>query len=88
MSLFFGYSSGLETIEEDIDMQGNRIINLSDPATGSEPVTKAYADIHYSGGGSQSKGDNGDRGSPGSLGSKGDRGSPGARGLKGDRGSP
>ena len=41
MSLLFGYSSSLETVEEDIDMQGNRIINLPDPATGHEPVTEA-----------------------------------------------
>lgn len=27
MALLFGYSSGLSTIEEDIDMNGNRIID-------------------------------------------------------------
>ena len=36
MSLLFGYSSGLETIEEDIDMNGNRIIDLPSPTTDSE----------------------------------------------------
>ena len=51
MSLLFGYSSGLSSIEEDLDMSGNRIINLPSPPTGSEPVTKQYADTHYSGGG-------------------------------------
>ena len=49
MSLLFVYSSGLETIEEDIDMNGNRIIDLPSPTTDSEPVTKGYADTHYSG---------------------------------------
>ena len=53
MLLLFGYSSCLETIEEDIDMQGNKIINLPNPSTGSEPVTKGYADSHYSGGSGQ-----------------------------------
>ena len=62
MSLLFGYSSGLETIEEDIDMNGNRIIDLPSPTTDSEPVTKGYADTHYSGGSGQQgpKGDKGD----------------------------
>ena len=56
MSLLFGYSSGLSTIQEDIDMQGNRIIDLPEPVTGSEPVTKSYADTHYSGGGGGQRG--------------------------------
>ena len=66
MSLLFGYSSNLETIEEDINMQGNRIINLHGPATGSEPVTKSYADTHYSsGGGGGQRGPKGDKGDTG-----------------------
>ena len=34
MALLFGYSSDLSTIEEDIDMNGNRIIDLPNPAIG------------------------------------------------------
>ena len=49
MLLLFGYSSGLETIEEYIDRNGNRIIDLPSPSIDSEPVTKGYADTHYSG---------------------------------------
>ena len=45
MSLLFGYSSNLETIEEDIDMNGNKILYLPPPTSNSEPVTKGYADI-------------------------------------------
>ena len=52
MSLNFGYSPYLETIEEDIDMNGYKIIDLPSPTTDSEPVTKGYADTHYSRGGS------------------------------------
>ena len=94
MSLLFGYSSGLSTIEEGLDMQGNRIINLPNPVTGSEPVSKEYADKHYSGG-SSSKGPKGDRcltgaqgprGLPGSDGSQGPCGLPGAQGARGPKG--
>ena len=70
MALLFGYSNGLETIEEDIEMQGNRIIDLPDPVTGSEPVTKVFADTHYSGG-SSSKGPKGDKGDQGIQGIQG-----------------
>ena len=51
MSLLFGYSSGLSTIEEDINMNGYKITDLPSPTTDSEPVTKSYADTHYSSGG-------------------------------------
>ena len=51
MSLLFGYSSGLSTIEEDINMNGYKITDLPSPSTNSEPVTKGYADTHYSSGG-------------------------------------
>ena len=91
MSLLFGYSSGLGTVDSDLDMNNNKIINLPNPATGSEPVTKSYADTHYSGGGSSKgdKGDKGDKGSPGRQGNKGykgDKGSLGRQGNKGDKG--
>ena len=51
MSLLFGYASDLEIVEENIDMDGNRIFDLPDPMEDSEPVTKGYADKHYLSGG-------------------------------------
>ena len=99
MSLLFGYSSGLSTIEEDLDMSGNRIIGLLPPGTDSEPVTKQYADTHYSGGSGGTRGPKGDKGnrgprgatepqgSPGSPGPKGNRGDQGPHGLKGNQGN-
>ena len=86
MSLLFGYSSGLSTIQEDIDMQGNRIIDLPEPVTGLEPVTKSYADTHYSGGGGGQRGPKGDKGDTGPQGDKGDTGPQGAKGNMGPRG--
>ena len=88
MSLNFGYSPCLETIKEDIDMNGNRIIDLPSPSTDSEPVTKGYADTHYSGGAAGCKGDTGPqrpKGDPDPQGPKGDQGNPGP---KGDQGNP
>ena len=96
MSLNFGYSPYLETIEEDIDMNGYKIIDLPSPTTDSEPVTKGYADTHYSRGGSGQRGpkrDKGDtgpqgpKGDKGDVGSQGPRGNTGSRGLKGDKGN-
>ena len=83
MSLLFGYSSGLETIEEDTDMNRNRIIDLPSPTTDSEPVTKGYADTHYSGGSGQ-QGPKGDKGDTGSQGPQGPKGNTGSRDPKGD----
>ena len=88
MSLLFGYSS--EVQEGDLDMGNHKIINLPDPSTGSEPVTKGYAYTHYSGGDGQRgpKGDTGPQGSKGDTGSqgpKGDTGDTGAQGPKGDK---
>ena len=51
MSLLFGYASDLELVEEDVDMDGNRILDLPEPTEDSEPVTKGYAEKHYLGGG-------------------------------------
>ena len=79
--LYIGYESRLEFIEEDIEMDGNRIFDLPDPVEDSEPVTKGYADKHYSGGGGGEKGDTGPQGP------KGDTGSQGPQGPKGDTGS-
>ena len=90
MSLLFGYSSSFDNIQEqDLDMNNNKIINLPNPATGSEPVTKSYADTHYSGG-SSSKDPKGDRGSPGpagSVGPQGPRDLPGSDGSQSPAGS-
>ena len=56
MSLNLGYSPCLETIQEDIDMNGNRIIDLPPLDADSEPVTKGYADTHYWWGNARTKG--------------------------------
>ena len=86
MSLLFGYSSGIQ--EGDLDMDNHKIINLPDPLTGSEPVTKAYADTHYSGGGGGGqRGPKGDKGDTGPQGPKGDTGPPGPKGDTGTQGS-
>ena len=82
MSLLFGYASDLELVEENVDMDGNRIFDLPDPTEGSEPVTKGYADKHYSGGG----GDKGDTGPQCPKGDKGDTGPQGPQGPAGPQG--
>ena len=93
MSLLFGYSSSsssdLKNIEGDLDMNGNRIIDLPNPVEDDEPVTKGYADQHYSGGDkgdTGAQGDKGDKGDIGPQGPKGDRGDVGPEGSKGDKG--
>ena len=43
-------------------MNENRIIDLPDPVEDDEPVTKGYADQHYSGGGKGDTGAQGDKG--------------------------
>ena len=85
MSLLFGYSSEIQ--EGDLDMGNHKIINLPDPSTGSEPVTKSYADTHYSGGGGGQRGPKGDKGGTGSQGPKGDTGPQGSKGDTGTQGS-
>ena len=47
MSLLFGYASDLEVIQEDVDMDGNRIVDLPEPTTDSEPVTKEQKYIDH-----------------------------------------
>ena len=90
MSLNFGYSPpGLGRIKKDIKMNGHKILNLPSPTSDSEPITKSYADTHSSGG--SSKGEKGDRGSPGPRGltsSPGPRGPAGSDGAQGPRGLP
>ena len=77
-------------------MDGNRIVDLPEPTTDSEPVTKRYADKNYLGGGTTSpqgprgqkgdKGDTGSQGPQGPLGQKGDKGDVGPRGATGSQG--
>ena len=85
MALLIGYSSNIARIKEDIDMNGYKITDLPSPTTDSEPVTKVYADTHYSGGSGQ-RGPKGDKGDTGPQGPKGDKGDTGSKGDKGDVG--
>ena len=87
MSLLFGYSSELEIVEENIDMDGKKIIDLPKPTTDSEPVTKGYADKHYLGGGQTGpQGPRGSTGPRGPIGLTGFQGTQGPNDLKGDTG--
>ena len=88
MSLNFGYSPpGLGRIKKDIKMDGHKILDLPSPTSDSEPVTKSYADTHYSsGGGGGQRGPKGDKGDTGPQGPKGDTGPQGAKGDTGPRG--
>ena len=92
MALLLGYSSSLGRIKEDINMNGYKITDLPSPTTDSEPVTKGYADTHYSGyadthyykGDTGPQGPKGDKGDTGSQGPKGDKGDTGSQGPKGE----
>ena len=81
MALLFGYSSELSSIQEDIDMNGNRIVDLPSPI--SELLLTGPQDP---------KGDKGDTGLQGpqgpksNTGSRGPKGDTGAQGLTGSRG--
>ena len=86
MSLNFGYSPRLGRIKNDIKMNGHKILDLPSPTSDSEPVTKSYADTHYSGGGGGQRGPKGDKGDTGPKGNKGNTGSRGPKGDKGDTG--
>ena len=89
MSLNFGYSPpGLGSIKKDIKMNGHKILDLPSPTSDSEPVTKSYADTHYSsgGGGGGQRGLKGDKEDTGPQGPKGDTGPQGAKGDTGPRG--
>ena len=50
MSLCYGYSKSEVQSNKDFENY-YRITNLPDPTTDDQPVTKGYADKHYSGGG-------------------------------------
>ena len=97
MALSYGYD-GL-TMHGDIAMDTQKITNLPDPSSDTEPVTKKYADTHYAGGGGGSgsvgpqcpegpQGTQGARGPRGLKGLKGDQGDQGLKGDKGDAGPP
>ena len=47
MSLLFGYASELELVQEDVDMDGNRIFDRPDPTEDSEPVTKGQKYVDH-----------------------------------------
>ena len=89
MSLNFGYSPpGLGRIKKDIKMNGHKILDLPSPTSDSEPVTKSYADTHYSsGGGGGQRGPKGDKGDTGPQGPKGNKGDTGNQGPKGNKGN-
>ena len=74
----------------DINMTEHRIFNPPNPELNSEPITKEYADTHYSdGSGSGAKADKRDIGPQRPKGNKGDtgpRGNTGSRGPKRNKG--
>ena len=82
MALAYGFDG--EIIGGDIDMEFNRILNLPNPTRNDEPITKGYADTHYSGGGAG--GDRGPKGDKGDPGPKEGKGDPGPQGVQGARG--
>ena len=86
MALYFGYEkSGSFSVKDGLDMKQNPITNLPAPTQDSEPVTKEYADTHYSNS-STHKGPKGDKGDVGPQGPKGNQGDVGPQGPKGDHG--
>ena len=50
MALSYGYDGF--PIQGDINMDYHKITNLPNPTIKNEPITKGYADTHYSGGSS------------------------------------
>ena len=92
MTLYFGYEkSGNFNLSGGLDMEQKPITNLPAPMQDSEPVTKEYADTHYSNASTQqgTKGDKGDAGPQGLQcvkGDQGDVGPQGPRGLQGPKG--
>ena len=50
MALFFCYANKRFGVSGDLDIKNYKITNLPNPTTNSEPVTKSYADTHYSSG--------------------------------------
>ena len=65
MALYFGHErKGRFDVDGGLDMEQNSITNLPTPTQDSEPVTKEYADTHYSNSSTHQgpKGDKGDTG--------------------------
>ena len=88
MALFFGYENKRFGVSGDLNMKNHKITNLRNPTTNSEPVTKSYADTHYSSGScSGAQGPKGDKGDRGARGPKGNTGAQGSKADKGDTGS-
>ena len=89
MALAYGFSNTEVNSNKDFENHF-RILNLPDPTTDDQPVTKGYADEHYSGGGGGGgvgpQGPEGPQGPQGSQGTRGLRGPPGSRGPQGTRG--
>ena len=89
MALAYGFSNTEVNSNKDFENHF-RILNLPDPTTDDQPVTKGYAGEHYSGGGGGGgvgpQGPEGPQGPQGSLGTRGLRGPPGSRGPQGTRG--
>ena len=89
MALAYGFST--TEVKSNKNFENHfRILNLPDPTTDDQPVTKGYADTHYSGGGGGGgvgpQGPEGPEGPQGPHGARGLRGPPGSRGPQGSRG--
>ena len=78
MALVYGFSKTEVSSNKDFENQF-RILNLPHPTTDDQPVTKGYANTHYSSGG-------GGGGGPGPKGDQGDTGPQGPQGQQGTRG--
>ena len=50
MALAYGFSTTEANSNKDFENHF-KILNLPGPTTDDQPVTKGYADVHYSGGG-------------------------------------
>ena len=87
MALAYGFLKSEVNSNKGFENQF-RIFNLPDPTTDDQPVTKGYADTHYStgGGGSGGKGPKGDKGDTGDTGPEGPQGPQGQQGMQGPRG--
>ena len=85
MALAYGFSKSEVDSSKDFENQF-RILNLPDPTTDDQPVTKGYADTHYSGGGGGGRGPQGPQGPKGPQGPRGLLGPIGPRGRKGEKG--
>ena len=89
MALAYGFSKTEVDSNKDFENQF-RILNLPEPTSDDQPVTKGHADLLYSGGGGGGgKGPKGDPGPPGPQGPQGPRGllgPAGPRGRKGEKG--